>query len=150
MFFGGAEVTATSMFLAEHLPAGWQGLGALPPAERDTFATTWKRTLNDHGLMAITWPKEYGGSDLPLLDRVVLGEELMKAGAAVWDISVEVSMNLIGRTIREPQKSLDPFGRGGHHRQTITPFTFIENLLNLLRAARENGRTRICGRCRCG
>lgn len=88
-------------FLTEHLPADWRGLGALAADERDTFATQWKRTLNDHGLMAVTWPKEYGGSDLPLLERVVLGEELMKAGAAVWDISVEVSMNLIGRTILE-------------------------------------------------
>ncbi|MGD9792995.1 MAG: acyl-CoA dehydrogenase family protein [Acidimicrobiia bacterium] len=88
-------------FIAEHLPADWRGLGALDPDERDRFATWWKTTLNDHGLMAVTWPKEVGGSDLPLLDRVVLGEELMRAGAAIWDISVEVSMNLIGRTILE-------------------------------------------------
>ena len=57
---------------------------------------------------------------------------------------------LIRRPIRKPQKSLDPFRRRRHHRQAITPFTLIEILLNLVSAARENGRTRICGRCRCG
>ena len=49
-------------FLAEHLPAGWSGAGALPPDERSVFTHRWRRILADRGLVAVSWPKEYGGA----------------------------------------------------------------------------------------
>jgi alkylation response protein AidB-like acyl-CoA dehydrogenase len=88
-------------FIGDHLPPDWKGLGALDARQREQFAAAWKTTLNDNGLMAVTWPTQFGGSELALADRVALSEEQMRAGVSLWDVSVEVSMNLIGRTILE-------------------------------------------------
>ncbi len=41
----------------------------------------WDRVLFDAGLSVITWPKEYGGRDAPLLHWVVYEEEYFGAGA---------------------------------------------------------------------
>ncbi len=47
-------------FVAEHLPPGWPGPGALPPHEREEFARHWRRALAGAGLVAVSWPTEYG------------------------------------------------------------------------------------------
>src|SRR5256885_17187690 len=48
-------------FLAEHLPADWNGLGGLPVEQAEEFTRQWRRTLHEHGYLAVAWPKEYGG-----------------------------------------------------------------------------------------
>ena len=50
--------------LAEHLPADWAGVGALSPDERTRFVAEWRQTLADNHLLAVSWPKEYGGGGL--------------------------------------------------------------------------------------
>ena len=74
----GLEIRA---FLAEHLPAGWPGGGALPPDEREAFAHRWRQILADRGLIAVSWAKEYGGAGLSVVEQVVLAEEFARAGA---------------------------------------------------------------------
>ncbi|WP_457134675.1 acyl-CoA dehydrogenase family protein [Mycobacteroides abscessus] len=41
----------------------------------------WERTLYDAGFSAVSWPKEYGGRDVTLLQWVICEEEYFKAGA---------------------------------------------------------------------
>ena len=48
--------------------------------DAETFTNRWRRTIADHGLIGITWPKQYGGQDRSKLEQVVLAEEFAKAG----------------------------------------------------------------------
>ncbi|MET7924372.1 acyl-CoA dehydrogenase family protein [Streptomyces sp. NPDC005349] len=66
--------------LAEHLPEGWQGIGALDEDDAWAFAREWRSRLAGLGLLSVAWPEEYGGRGLTKLHQVVLMEELAKAG----------------------------------------------------------------------
>lgn len=68
-------------FLAEQLPPGWSGPGALAPEEREAFVAQWRQSLAAAGLVAVSWPKEYGGGGLSPIEQVVLAEEFARAGA---------------------------------------------------------------------
>lgn len=70
-------------FLAEHLPAGWAGMGALAEGEREGFAKRWRQTLLENGLLGVTVPCEYGGGGLSHLEQAVLTEEFVRAGVPV-------------------------------------------------------------------
>ncbi|WP_422615093.1 acyl-CoA dehydrogenase family protein, partial [Frankia torreyi] len=73
-----AEVRAV---LAEELPPGWPGTGALGDAAAvREFVTGWRRTLHRRGLLGVAWPVEHGGRGLTTLHQVVLVEELTRAG----------------------------------------------------------------------
>jgi alkylation response protein AidB-like acyl-CoA dehydrogenase len=41
----------------------------------------WHRALYDGGFFGLSWPREYGGQDLPPVYDVILDEELARAGA---------------------------------------------------------------------
>jgi alkylation response protein AidB-like acyl-CoA dehydrogenase len=41
----------------------------------------WHRTLYDAGFFALSWPKKYGGRELPPVCEVIVDEELANAGA---------------------------------------------------------------------
>lgn len=47
------------------------------------FSREFSRKLGDRGWIGLTWPKKYGGQERSYLDRVVLTEELLRAGAPV-------------------------------------------------------------------
>ena len=66
-------------FLAEHLAPDWTGPGALPPEEREELRHRWRKVLADRGLVAVSWPKEYGGGGLSALEQAVLAEEFARA-----------------------------------------------------------------------
>lgn len=85
--------------LAEHLPAGWSGGGALPPDERNAFAQQWRRILADRGLVAVSWPKEYGGAGLSVIEQVVLAEEFACAGAPEPAENDKFGIELLGNTM---------------------------------------------------
>ncbi|BBY01068.1 acyl-CoA dehydrogenase [Mycobacterium seoulense] len=86
-------------FLAEHLPAGWRGLGALPPAEREAFGLRWRRALSASGLVAVSWPREYGGGGLSPIEQVVLAEEFARAGAPERAENDLLGVDLLGNTL---------------------------------------------------
>ena len=86
-------------FLAEHLPEGWSGAGALPPDERSAFTHRWRRILADRGLVAVSWPKEYGGAGLSALEQVVLAEEFARAGAPLGAENDLLGIELLGNTL---------------------------------------------------
>ncbi|HZP29741.1 MAG TPA: acyl-CoA dehydrogenase family protein, partial [Acidimicrobiia bacterium] len=86
-------------FLAEHLPPGWRGVGALPEAEAACFAEEWRRTLYEHGLLGLSWPTEYGGAGLGKLEQVVLAEELARAGVPAGIPSDTFGLKMCGNTL---------------------------------------------------
>jgi alkylation response protein AidB-like acyl-CoA dehydrogenase len=87
-------------FLAEALPAGWRGLGAIDDrTEADSFVEEWRRTLAEHGLLGVSWPREYGGAGLTKLEQVVLVEELARAGVPAMGGNDNFSIKMVGNTL---------------------------------------------------
>ena len=69
-------------WLEEHLPAGWFDEGfALSSQERAAFNESWAARLYEGGWICATWPTEYGGKGLTLMQGVVLAEEFARAKA---------------------------------------------------------------------
>jgi alkylation response protein AidB-like acyl-CoA dehydrogenase len=86
-------------FLAEHLPDDWQGLGSLEGDALDRFAHEWRATLHEHGLLALGWPKEYGGGGLSPLEQVIVAEEFTKAGVPQGAANDAFGIQMLGNTL---------------------------------------------------
>jgi alkylation response protein AidB-like acyl-CoA dehydrogenase len=71
--------TEVQAVLAEELPPGWPGIGAIAGREdAERFAAQWRQTLYRRGLLGLTWPPAYSGRGLSRLHQVVLMEELAR------------------------------------------------------------------------
>ena len=71
-----------SAWLAENLPDGWGTPEfVMTPEERATFNTEWTAKLFAGGWICASWPVDYGGKGLTLLQQVVLNEEFARVGA---------------------------------------------------------------------
>jgi alkylation response protein AidB-like acyl-CoA dehydrogenase len=69
-------------WLGENLPAGWFDPGfEMSPADRKAFNEGWPAKLFAGGWICASWPKEYGGKGLNVMQNVVLAEEFAKAKA---------------------------------------------------------------------
>ena len=72
------------------------------------FDLHWQKTLCDHGWAGISWPKEYGGRGLSLIEQMVWHEEYSRARAPYLG-SLFVATNHAGPTLivqgTEEQKS---------------------------------------------
>jgi hypothetical protein len=69
-------------WLDENLPADWDSPAhAMTADERASFNNDWTKQLAEGGWICASWPKEYGGRGLSLMDGVVLNEEFARAGA---------------------------------------------------------------------
>jgi alkylation response protein AidB-like acyl-CoA dehydrogenase len=101
--------TTIKEFLTEQLPAGWKGMGALSAVDAREFAHQWRRTLHEHGLLAASWPKQYGGAGLSEMEQVVLAEEFYRAGVPLATENDTFGIQMVGNTIlqwgSEEQKS---------------------------------------------
>lgn len=86
-------------FLTAHLPRGWAGVGALPEDERHAFTLRWRRTLADNGLVAVSWPTDYGGAGLSAIEQVVLAEEFARVGAPEGTENDMFGIDLLGNTL---------------------------------------------------
>ncbi len=86
-------------FLTECLPTGWAGSGALPPEERDQVRQWWRKVLADRGLVAVSWPREYGGGGLSAVEQAVLAEEFARAGAPEREENDMLGIDLLGNTL---------------------------------------------------
>jgi hypothetical protein len=86
-------------FLAEHLPPGWRGVSALPAAQRAEWQSDWRQTLADAGMLAVAWPREFGGAGLSPLEQVVLAEEFARADAPQTFGNDGFGMGMVGPTI---------------------------------------------------
>ena len=86
--------------LAEELPPGWAGIGAIAPREdAERFAAQWRQALHRRGLLGITWPPEYGGRGLSRLHQVVLMEELARAGVPYGEHTDLFGIKMLGSTL---------------------------------------------------
>jgi hypothetical protein len=86
-------------FLAEHLPSNWRGIGALERDAAVAFSEDWRRTLHEHGLLAASWPQEYGGGGLTQLEQVILAEELARSGVPMGIGNDVFGIQMIGNTL---------------------------------------------------
>ena len=69
-------------WLEDNLPEGWGTPGTrMTRAERREFANAWAAKLREGGWICASWPTEYGGKGLSLLQQVVLHEEFARAEA---------------------------------------------------------------------
>jgi alkylation response protein AidB-like acyl-CoA dehydrogenase len=108
-------------FLSEHLPTNWEGIGMLDNDEAEDFTERWVELLADNHLRAPPWPKEYGGSGLSEIERVVLSEEFTKAGVPLGNANDSFGIWMMGPTLMtwgtEEQKSFFlPKILSGEHR----------------------------------
>ena len=76
------EVRAWLAENMKELPEWWNRTD-IPGPEADSdeyhqFSLWWQRKLNDAGFVGVTWPKEYGGRGVTLMEELVLYEELAK------------------------------------------------------------------------
>jgi len=72
-----AEVRA---FVAEEIAAGrWQRGGDFA----SNYDPTFSRRLGERGWLGMTWPRQYGGHERSMLERLVVTEELLAASAPV-------------------------------------------------------------------
>ena len=86
--------------LAEELPPGWAGIGAIAPrGDAEQFAAQWRQVLYRRGLLGITWPPEYGGRGLSRLHQVVLTEELARAGVPYGEHTDLFGIKMLGSTL---------------------------------------------------
>ena len=86
-------------FLEENLPAEWSGIGALPEDELADFVLDWRQKLAANGLLAPSWPTEYGGGGMTALEQVVMAEEFQRAGAPTGGANDSFSIQMVGNTI---------------------------------------------------
>ncbi|MDQ6697621.1 MAG: acyl-CoA dehydrogenase family protein [Actinomycetota bacterium] len=86
-------------FLAEHLPEGWNGIGALPRDEVRPFVEQWRKTLHADGLLAPSWPKELDGGGLSPLEQVIMAEEFTKVGVPAGTGNDVFGIQMVGNTI---------------------------------------------------
>jgi alkylation response protein AidB-like acyl-CoA dehydrogenase len=86
-------------FLAEHLPAEWNGTGGLEGEALERFSDEWRRTLYENGYLAVSWPKEYGGAGLTPLEQVIVAEEFAKAGVPTGGANDVFGIQMVGNTI---------------------------------------------------
>ena len=69
-------------WLEDHLPEGWfEPDFELKGADRARFNEEWVRQLYEGGWICASWPKEYGGKGLSIMENVVLAEEFARAKA---------------------------------------------------------------------
>lgn len=86
--------------LADQLPPGWQGIGAIADrGEADRFVEWWRAVLAAHGLLGVSWPERYGGAGLSKPEQVVLAEELARAGVPAMGYNDTFGIKMLGNTV---------------------------------------------------
>ena len=69
-------------WLEDNLPDGWFDPGfELSPEGRRAFNEDWPKRLYEGGWICASWPEEYGGKNLSIMENVVLAEEFARAKA---------------------------------------------------------------------
>jgi alkylation response protein AidB-like acyl-CoA dehydrogenase len=86
-------------FLAEKLPVGWKGIGALEGDAIRVFTTEWRKTLYEANYLAPGWPVEYGGAGLSALEQVILAEEFTHAGVPTGGPNDVFGIQMLGNTL---------------------------------------------------
>ena len=96
-------------FLHRELPSDWPFNGRLAEESDEwwDFTLSWLRKLGGKGWIALTWPEEYGGKGRPLMDEVILSEEMAyrrTPGVQVWARWKMVAPIIMGLGSEEQKK----------------------------------------------
>ena len=62
------------------------------------YSKDFAKEMASHGWIGMTWPSEFGGGERPAIERLIVGEELIKAGApiaAMWFADRQMGPTLI-------------------------------------------------------
>ncbi|MEV4729782.1 acyl-CoA dehydrogenase family protein [Saccharopolyspora sp. NPDC049426] len=86
-------------FVADLVPPGWRGIGALGESERTEFHNRTRAALAERGWVAPTWPVEHGGAGLGASELIVLVEELTGAGIPFGSDNDAFGINMLGNTM---------------------------------------------------
>lgn len=86
-------------FLDANLPKNWKGIGAMNHADAAEFTEEWRNKLRDNDLLAVTWPKAYGGAGLGHIEQLVVAEEFAKAGVPGGGPNDAFGIGMLGNTI---------------------------------------------------
>ncbi|MEI7479205.1 MAG: acyl-CoA dehydrogenase family protein [Actinomycetes bacterium] len=87
------------VFLDEQVPEGFRGLGTMSADDARAFATRWRVTLHEHGLLAASWPKQFGGGGLTEREQVILAEEFYRVGVPTGTDNDTFGIQMVGNTI---------------------------------------------------
>lgn len=85
--------------LQDNLPADWEGMGALTPEQADEFIARWRTVLHEHDLLAVNWPREYGGAGLTELEQLIVAEECTRLGVPQGGLNDNFSVQMLGPTL---------------------------------------------------
>ncbi|WP_217712313.1 acyl-CoA dehydrogenase family protein [Streptomyces sp. NA02950] len=75
------------------------------------YDPAFSQELGRRGLLAVTWPKEFGGAEGSNVDRLAVSEELLRAGAPVtahWVGERQLGPSLLRHGTRELQEEFCP------------------------------------------
>jgi alkylation response protein AidB-like acyl-CoA dehydrogenase len=87
-------------FLAANLPKDCAGTGSLPESERLDFLSRWRAQMASGGWLGLSWPREYGGSGLSLVEQAVVTEEIIGAGLPYYAVPNDpFGLGLLGPTL---------------------------------------------------
>ena len=103
-------------FLRDNLLPGWAGIGALDESKRLAFGRRWRELVSREGLLAVSWPREYGGAGLGPLEQFILAEEFIAAGVPLRPLPGDQPN--FGRRARSP---LNPWPRAWSGRLESNP-----------------------------
>ena len=91
--------TKVRAFLDANLPKDWKGIGALNHKDAAAWTEDWREKLSKNGLLALTWPKEYGGQGLSHVESLVLAEEFARSGVPGGGPSDIFGIGMLGNTM---------------------------------------------------
>lgn len=86
-------------FLAEELPAGFAGVGALAIESVPDFVNWWRLRLYEGGFLAVSWPKEYGGRGLTVESEIVIAQESAAVGVPTGGPNDHFGIQMLGNTL---------------------------------------------------
>lgn len=88
-------------WLKKEIPQRWVELDAGIWEETEeswALSRQFQRKLGRKGWLAPAYPREFGGSEMSHMERLILAEELAYSRASVG-VEVEISVNWVGPTI---------------------------------------------------
>src|SRR5918998_4298252 len=108
------------------------------------FSSEFAKELAALGWIGLTWPEEFGGGGRPPIDRLIIGEELIAAGApiaAMWFADRQMGPTLIAFGRPEQQQAFLPGILAGETTWSIgmSEPEAGSDLANLKTAARRDG-----------
>jgi alkylation response protein AidB-like acyl-CoA dehydrogenase len=86
-------------FLRSSLPTAWTGIGSLSSTEQEVFRASWRSLLHQNGLLAVTWPTEYGGAGLGPREQLIVAEECTAVGVPQGGLNDNFGIQMLGSTL---------------------------------------------------